>query len=402
VTVYSDDLTRPRVKLELRGRVKGVMVPDPPMVAMGTVYRDEADGGLPSHLPPVTITPTPGHSFSITGAESNSPFLRPTVAPAPGGTGGFVVTTEIDPAIPNGEIKGAYVRVHTTHPKKPELTIPVSGAVIAARPIVVEPSAAQFGLVKAGAARSLTLAVAKGGGAPWQILRAEADVQGAPVEVSVQHTDQRYDITLTAKAPAKGFDAIAGRLVITTDDARKPQVVVPVRGWIYPAEPLAASPEALNDFVARVLRDELFAKPEEVLTEVFAGARDQRALNALLAALRNQSWFVKMRAAVLLGRLGNAGAAPALDAAARSDEDEDVREEALVSLARLEPDKALPDLLRGLEDEDSWVRERMATLLGDLGDRRAVPALLKAMRDKDEDVALAAANSVETLVKPSK
>jgi hypothetical protein len=402
VNVYSDDLSHPRVRLELSGRVQAVMIPDPPMVALGTVYRDKADGGLPTHLASVVVTPTPGHSFSVISAESNSPFFLPTVAPASGGTGGFVVTTEIDPAIPNGELKDAYVRIHTTHPNKPVLTIPVAGAVMEARPIVASPSIAQFGLVKAGEERSITLKLAKGETTNWQLLRAEAEVEGAPMRASFRRLGPDYEVTLTVKASTEAFSGFSGRLVLTTDDTRKPLVTVPVRGWVYAEEPFALPPDALKGFVSRVLRDELFPRPEEVLTKVLAGARDERALDALVAALRNDNWFVKMRAAILLGRLGNAGAVEALEAAARSDVDEDVREEAMVTLARIAPDRALPYLLRGLRDEDSWVRERVASVLGEMGDRRAVPALLQAMRDKDEDVAVAAANSVDTLVRSGK
>ncbi|MDO8479307.1 MAG: HEAT repeat domain-containing protein [Candidatus Rokubacteria bacterium] len=124
---------------------------------------------------------------------------------------------------------------------------------------------------------------------------------------------------------------------------------------------------------------------------------DDRALEALLAALRDQNWFVRMRAVKLLAALRQPGAAEALETAARSDDDEDVREEALVALATLAPERALPALLRGLRDEDSWVRERVASLLGELGDRRALPALLRAMQGREEDVAAAAADAVEKL-----
>jgi HEAT repeat protein len=86
-----------------------------------------------------------------------------------------------------------------------------------------------------------------------------------------------------------------------------------------------------------------------------------------------------------------------IEVSAREDEDADVREEALATLARLAPERALPALLRGLEDEDSWVRERAAALLGELGDRGALPALLRALQDADDDVAVAAGNAVESL-----
>ena len=395
INVYSDDLSRPRVKLQLGGRVKAVMIPDPPMVALGTIYK--ADGDLPTHLPPVLVTPTPGHAFTVTKAESNSPFFHPSVAPAPAGTGGYIVTTEIDPAIPTGELVDAYVRIHTTHPEKPVLTIPISGKVLEARAIVAMSPVVHFGLVKPGEERSATLTVAKGELTNWQLLRAEAEVTGATVGVSFRRFGPGYDVTLSVKPSTEPLGGFAGRVDLITDDPRTPRVTLQVRGWIYAEEPFALPPERLGSFVAQVLRDEFLARPEDVLTTVLGGVRDQRALEALLAALRDQNWFVRMRAAKLLAALGQPGAAEALETAARSDDDEDVREEALVTLAALAPERALPALLRGLRDEDSWVRERVASLLGELGDRRALPALLLAMQDREEDVAVAAAEAVEKL-----
>jgi len=395
ISVFSDDLSQPRVTLQLGGRVKAVMVPDPPMVALGTIYK--ADGDLPSHLPSVLITPTPGNTFAVTKVESNSPFFHPTVAAAPAGTGGYIVTTEIDPAIPIGELVGAYVRLHTTHPEKPVLTIPVSGKVLEARPIVAMTPIVQFGLVKPGEERAATLTVAKGEQTNWQLLRAETNVTGAVVDVSFRRVGPGYEVTLSAKASTEPLRGFTGRVDLFTDDPRTPRVTVQVRGWIYAEEPFAVPPERLRGFISQVLRDEFFTRPDDVLTMALGGVQDQRSLDVLLAALRDQNWFVRFRAAKLLAVLRKPEAVEALETAARSDEDEDVREEALVTLATIAPDRALPALLRGLHDEDSWLRERVASLLGELGDRRALPALLRAMQDKDADVAVAAAESVEKI-----
>jgi hypothetical protein len=363
---------------------------------MGNIYK--ADGDLPTHLPPVEVMPAEGQSFQITKAETNSPFLHPTVTPLEGQrSGGYVVRTAIDPAIPEGRLVGAKLVLHTTHPKKPLLTIPIVGEVLAARRIGVLPMVAQFNFLKPGEERSLALTVGKSGGPPWELLRAEAQVWGAPVQVVFRRAGADYEVTLAVKAPADGLQGFLGYLDLFTSDPHSPKVTVLVKGWTYALEPFSAPGERLRAFVSNAMRDEHLSRPEGIATLVLGGVRDRRAVEVLTGALGDENWLARIRAVRLLAELRNPESAGPLETLARSDEDEDVREQAIEALAAVAPEHALPILLQGLADADSGVRERAAALLGKLGLTQAIPALLRAMQDKEQDAALAAAEALEKL-----
>ena len=397
IMVYSNDLSRPRVALQVRGRVKAVLVPDPPVVALGHVYK--ANGELPTHLPPVRLKATPGHSFAVTKVETNSPYLHPAATPVPAEEGGgYLITTQIDPEIPEGDFGDVHLLIHTTEARKPVVRLLVTGEVHPERPITVTPQFVDFGLLRPGQERTATITVAKGQFTNWNILRMEWESVGTAVHGAFRRVGSNYEVTVSIKAPERPLEPFRGVVRLVTDNVRQPWVEIPTVGWTYADDPFSSHADRLKAFVADVLREELLQKPREILTTAFAGMRDQRATEVLLGVFRDGEWLARLRAADLLGELGHFGAVEVMEVSAREDKDADVREEALAALVRLAPERALPALLRGLEDADSSVRERVAALLGELGDRRAVPALLRALQDKDEDVALAAGNAVESLV----
>jgi hypothetical protein len=397
IMVYSNDLSRPRVALQVRGRVKAVLVADPPMVALGNVYK--ADGELPRYLPPVRLTATPGHSFAVTKVETNSRYLRPVATPVSADEGGgYLITTQINPEIPEGDFGGVHLLVHTTEARKRVVNVPVSGHVHPERLITVTPRFVDFGLLRPGQERTATMRVAKGQLTNWNIPRVEWESLGTPIHGAIRRVGSDYEVTVSIKAPERPLEPFRGVVRLVTDNVRQPRVEIPIVGWTYADDPFSSHADRLKAFVADVLKEELLQQPREILTTALAGVRDRRATEVLLGVFRDGEWLAKLRAAELLAELGHVGAVEVIEASAREDEDADVREEALAALARLAPERALPALLRGLEDEDSSVRERVVALLSELGDRRAVPALLRALRDTDQDVAVAAGNAVESLV----
>ncbi len=68
-----------------------------------------------------------------------------------------MVTAAIDPSIPEGTLADVHLTVHTDHPKKPTVVIPVSASVYGERSIVVSPQGISFGLVKPGEALTSTV-----------------------------------------------------------------------------------------------------------------------------------------------------------------------------------------------------------------------------------------------------
>jgi HEAT repeat protein len=113
----------------------------------------------------------------------------------------------------------------------------------------------------------------------------------------------------------------------------------------------------------------------EVLNRV---GNTQNAMKELLGSLRDKDWWVRVRAADALGKIGGPRVVDAV-LALLDDDDEFVRRCA-VEVLNVTPDKrAFDGLIKALNDEDWWVRERAVDALASLGDQRAVPALLRLL-----------------------
>jgi HEAT repeat protein len=124
------------------------------------------------------------------------------------------------------------------------------------------------------------------------------------------------------------------------------------------------------------------------------GLGNPRAVEPLIAALRDEDSSVRCEAAKALARLGDTRAIEPLIVALR-DEDSGVRREAAEALARLGDPHAIEPLIAALRDEDSGVRCETAWVLGKLDDPRTVEPLIAALRDEDWEVRQAAAEALE-------
>lgn len=113
--------------------------------------------------------------------------------------------------------------------------------------------------------------------------------------------------------------------------------------------------------------------------EVLNGiANTQNAMKELLGALRDKDWWVRVRAADALGKIGGPRIVEAI-LALLDDEDEFVRRCAVEVLNVTQDERAFDGLVKALKDEDWWVRERAVDALAALGDQRAVPSLLRML-----------------------
>jgi HEAT repeat protein len=110
------------------------------------------------------------------------------------------------------------------------------------------------------------------------------------------------------------------------------------------------------------------------------------AVSPLIAALRDKDKFVRARAALALGGLGDARAVSPLITALQEDTNTDVRQNAAEALGRLGNARAVTPLLTALEDRNIAVRGKAADALGELGDARAIASLIKALEDKNAAV----------------
>jgi HEAT repeat protein len=94
---------------------------------------------------------------------------------------------------------------------------------------------------------------------------------------------------------------------------------------------------------------------------------------------------VRRYLALVLGRLGDRAAVPALIAAS-NDPDVDTRLYAVWSLGKLGDPAGVDTVLKASESEDPALRKMAAYVLGQLGDKRAIPRLAVLAEDKTADV----------------
>lgn len=164
------------------------------------------------------------------------------------------------------------------------------------------------------------------------------------------------------------------------------------------------------------------------------GELGEVALAPLLVALeQNDDYLVRMRAAIALGKLGDARAVVALGVAVKDDDEWPVRQEAADALGELGDARAVdpliaalrekkgnysyevqmaaaaalakigdPQAVRALGDavkyDDEWpVRKAAAQALGEIGDARAVGPLTAALGDAEERVQACAAEALEAV-----
>jgi HEAT repeat protein len=115
---------------------------------------------------------------------------------------------------------------------------------------------------------------------------------------------------------------------------------------------------------------------------------DGRSVEPLQRALRDESYLVRAAAARALGNLGYplaAGAVPALFALV-NDEESFVRQEAARALEKLVGPESLPDFVEALKSQRQELRLVAVRVLARQQDDRSREALLVALGDEDEEV----------------
>jgi HEAT repeat protein len=131
--------------------------------------------------------------------------------------------------------------------------------------------------------------------------------------------------------------------------------------------------------------------------EVLGQIGDTRAVEPLIAALKDEDSFVRWQAAEALGQIGDTRAVEPLIAALK-DESKQVRGPAAEALRRIGDARTVESLIAALKDESKQVRGPAAEVLGQIGNPRAVEPLIEALKDDDNnDVRIAAARALVAL-----
>ena len=119
-----------------------------------------------------------------------------------------------------------------------------------------------------------------------------------------------------------------------------------------------------------------------------------------LSRSRPEDVTVRRYLVLVLGKLADPAAVPALLAAAK-DPDPETRLYAVWALGALADPRALETVLESSQSEDAGVRKMAAYVLGRLGRREAIPRLLVLLEDPVTDVRWNAAIALASLKDPS-
>lgn len=118
-------------------------------------------------------------------------------------------------------------------------------------------------------------------------------------------------------------------------------------------------------------------------------------LSVMITVLHDED--LRVEAAKALSNMGEKAVEPLI--AALKDEDACVRFLAAGALGDIGDERAVEPLIAALSDEHSYVREYAAEALGKIGDERAIEPLTAALNDEEEDVRMKATEALEKIQK---
>ncbi len=117
----------------------------------------------------------------------------------------------------------------------------------------------------------------------------------------------------------------------------------------------------------RALESERDYKVRRDAAVALGATGDARAVEPLIQALKDQSWWVRSEAASALGELADSRAVQPLGILALKDEDPHVRDPAVRALGTIGDERALVFLTQALTDEDRAVQWTAAAALDEMG-----------------------------------
>ncbi len=223
--VLTNDPEVPNLSLVVKAEVQPhVEVLPRPLVRFNAIQGDEA-------VDKVTLASAMGEDFSITGIDSNVPYVSATSRKlakdeqVPGkGTPQYEVTLSLAPDAPVGPLN-ATVTVHTDDPKAKDVAIRAFGVVRAL--VHVTPPEIQFGTVDAAQKPGRSVMVVNNQPTPIKVTNVSVSDDAFSAEVTPLQEGQRYQVMVTVK-PDASAGTHSGTLTITTTDPRFSELTVPV------------------------------------------------------------------------------------------------------------------------------------------------------------------------------
>ncbi len=145
---------------------------------------------------------------------------------------------------------------------------------------------------------------------------------------------------------------------------------------------LAAGEDRTRQLMSSLERDPAF-KVRLQAAVLLGRSKDQRAIKALVSALRDEHYTVRGAACLGLGNLEAVEASPALIQVAATDEEAYVRKEAKGALGRFDKERLWPHVLQASNSSDVEVRREAITLASEWQDDRARLRLVEALDDAE-------------------
>jgi hypothetical protein len=237
LSVHTNDPSNPVLQLRTKVIVGHILSAKPGYARWNTVQGEKegvigqtvwANDGAPFEV--LRVEAPPGVKTSFRSA--NDTELRPDAKGSQ-----WHVEASIDSKAPVGAITG-FLEVVTTHPKQPNMRIPISGFV---RPVMHStPPTGELGAITPDGRKSARFFVQNFATEKIEITGADSTVKGAKLEVTPIEDGRSFnvDLILPASMPAGSF---TGALRIRTDSAKVPVFEIPLSGTVTKAAPSGAA-----------------------------------------------------------------------------------------------------------------------------------------------------------------
>ncbi|MDD1712693.1 MAG: HEAT repeat domain-containing protein [Methanoregulaceae archaeon] len=128
---------------------------------------------------------------------------------------------------------------------------------------------------------------------------------------------------------------------------------------------------------------------------------DSKEFDSIRKELVNPDNRIRYDAVLILEERGGPESVQLLIGALRDQEYVSIRWRAARALGKLRAQEAVEALVAALGDESQHVRKGVAQALGEIGDPSAVPALIEALRDDERKVGLEASHALRDIGPPA-
>ncbi len=119
------------------------------------------------------------------------------------------------------------IAVETDDPRQHMTTLSLTGVVI--EEIVISPRQVNFGLLKSGASKTVTISLANNGKRPLRILSVKSHLPQVRVQAYDQVAKQGKPATITVSAAPHGnAPSLSGFISIMTDNPARTEIIVPL------------------------------------------------------------------------------------------------------------------------------------------------------------------------------